>query len=84
MQFVQRPELFADFPTLRFIIPHGGGAVPYHWGRYRGMNLDLGRPELDELVMRNVWFDTCVYHQPGMRAAVRRHSDRTTCCSRPR
>ena len=66
MQFVQRPQLFSDFPTLRFIIPHGGGAVPYHWGRYRGMNLDMGRPELTELVMRNVWFDTCVYHQPGM------------------
>jgi 4-oxalmesaconate hydratase len=29
-------RLFSDFPTLRFIIPHGGGAVPYHWGRYRG------------------------------------------------
>jgi 4-oxalmesaconate hydratase len=66
MQFVQRPQLFQDFPTLRFIIPHGGGAVPYHWGRYRGMNLDMGRPELTELVMRNVWFDTCVYHQPGI------------------
>jgi 4-oxalmesaconate hydratase len=24
-------------PTLRFVIPHGGGAVPYHWGRYRGL-----------------------------------------------
>jgi len=40
--------------------------VPYHWGRYRGMNLDMGRPELTELVMKNVWFDTCVYHQPGI------------------
>jgi 4-oxalmesaconate hydratase len=30
------------------------------------MNLDLGRPELDELVMGNIWFDTCVYHQPGI------------------
>jgi len=30
-------DLFADFPELRFIIPHGGGAVPYHWGRYRGL-----------------------------------------------
>jgi 4-oxalmesaconate hydratase len=66
MQFVQTPQLFRDFPGLRFIIPHGGGAVPYHWGRYRGMNLDLGRPELSQLVMQNVWFDTCVYHQPGM------------------
>ncbi|MEK8169420.1 amidohydrolase family protein [Streptomyces sp. M19] len=35
MQLCQS-ELFKDFPTLRLIIPHGGGAVPYHWGRYRG------------------------------------------------
>ncbi|MBV8085825.1 MAG: amidohydrolase [Chloroflexi bacterium] len=66
MQFMQEPKLFKDFPTLKFIVPHGGGAVPYHWGRYRGMNLDMGRPELTELLMGNVWFDTCVYHQPGM------------------
>jgi 4-oxalmesaconate hydratase len=66
MQLVQTPQIFKDFPTLRFIIPHGGGAVPYHWGRYRGLNLDMGRPELRELVMNNVWFDTCVYHQPGI------------------
>ena len=36
MQFLQS-DLFKDFPTLKFIIPHGGGAVPYHWGRYRGL-----------------------------------------------
>jgi len=36
MQLVQRPQIFKDFPTLKLIIPHGGGAVPYHWGRYRG------------------------------------------------
>ncbi len=30
-------DLFRDFPTLRFIIPHGGGAAPYHWGRFRGL-----------------------------------------------
>ena len=35
MQFIQG-DLFADFPDLRLVIPHGGGAVPYHWGRYRG------------------------------------------------
>ena len=34
MQLVQG-DLFSDFPDLRFIIPHGGGAIPYHWGRYR-------------------------------------------------
>ncbi len=65
MQFVQG-DLFADFPDLRLVIPHGGGAVPYHWGRYRGLADMLKRPPLAEHVMRNVFFDTCVYHQPGI------------------
>jgi 4-oxalmesaconate hydratase len=65
MQFIQG-DLFRDFPTLRFIVPHGGGAVPYHWGRYRGLAQDMKRPPLAELVMKNVYFDTCVYHQPGI------------------
>jgi len=65
MQFLQG-DLFADFPTLRFVIPHGGGAVPYHWGRYRGLADMLKRPPLVEHVMGNVFFDTCVYHQAGI------------------
>jgi 4-oxalmesaconate hydratase len=59
-------HLFADFPTLRFVIPHGGGAVPYHWGRYRGLADMLKKPALSEHLMHNVYFDTCVYHQPGI------------------
>lgn len=55
-----------DFPTIKFIIPHGGGAVPYHWGRFRGLADMLKLPSLSELVMKNVFFDTCVYHQPGI------------------
>jgi len=70
MQFIEG-DLFGDFPTLRFIIPHGGGAVPYHWGRYRGLADMLKRPALEEHVMKNVFFDTCVYHQPGIDLLVR-------------
>jgi 4-oxalmesaconate hydratase len=65
MQLIQG-DLFRDFPALRLIIPHGGGAVPYHWGRYRGLADMLKRPDLATHVMNNVWFDTCVYHQPGI------------------
>jgi len=65
MQFLTA-DLFKDFPSIRFIIPHGGGAVPYHWGRYRGLAQDLKRPPLDEMIRGNVFFDTCVYHQPGI------------------
>ncbi len=65
MQFIEG-DLFRDFPNLRFVIPHGGGAVPYHWGRYRGLADMLKRPPLARHVMQNVYFDTCVYHQPGI------------------
>jgi len=57
--------IFHDFPTLKFIIPHGGGAVPYHWGRFRGLAQVLKRPLLTEHLLHNVFFDTCVYHLPG-------------------
>ena len=70
MQFLEG-DLFKDFPTLRIIIPHGGGAVPYHWGRYRGLADMLKRPPLREHVMKNVFFDTCVYHQPGIDLLVK-------------
>jgi 4-oxalmesaconate hydratase len=65
MQLV-RGDLFSDFPDLRLVIPHGGGAVPYHWGRFQGLAERMGRPPLAEHVMRNVFFDTCVYHQAGI------------------
>lgn len=65
MQLVQG-DLFRDFPSLTLVIPHGGGAVPYHWGRYRGLADMLNKPSLKEHLLNNVCFDTCVYHQPGI------------------
>ncbi len=65
MQFLTS-KLFDDFPTIKFLIPHGGGAAPYHWGRYRGLAQDNNWKPLDESILKNVWFDTCVYHQPGI------------------
>ena len=65
MQLVQG-NLFGKLPELRLVIPHGGGAVPYHWGRYRGLADMLKQPPVESNVMGNVYFDTCVYHQPGI------------------
>jgi 4-oxalmesaconate hydratase len=70
MQLLQA-DLFKDFPTLKLIIPHGGGAVPFHWGRYRGLAQDLKRPPLEEMMLNNVYFDTCVYHLPGIELLTR-------------
>jgi 4-oxalmesaconate hydratase len=40
--------------------------VPYHWGRYRGLAQDMNKPLLSEHLLKNVFFDTCVYHQAGI------------------
>lgn len=59
-------NVFKDFPELKIIIPHGGGAVPYHWGRFRGLMQDKGYAPLEESALNNIYFDTCVYHQQGI------------------
>ena len=64
-QQLMMSDVFKDFPELKIIIPHGGGAVPYHWGRFRGMAQDQGF-DLAERVLNNIYFDTCVYHQRGI------------------
>lgn len=65
MQLMQS-TVCQDFPEIKFIIPHGGGAIPYHWGRFRGLADMLKLPPLNESLMNNVYFDTCVYHQKGI------------------
>jgi len=65
-QQLMMSDVFKDFPALKIIIPHGGGAVPYHWGRFRGLAQDAGLAPLEELVLKNIYFDTCVYHQRGI------------------
>jgi 4-oxalmesaconate hydratase len=68
---VLNSDLFTRFPKLRFVIPHGGGCVPYHWGRYRGLAIRMGLRPLEESVLKNVYFDTCVYHQAGIDTLTR-------------
>jgi 4-oxalmesaconate hydratase len=79
-------RIFDRFPTMRWVVPHGGGAVPYHWGRFKGMAEDSaaraarGQSHVSGIssgseaetyatvgeLMNNIYFDTCVYHQPGI------------------
>jgi 4-oxalmesaconate hydratase len=75
MQFLTS-DLFKDFPTLRFVIPHGGGAVPFHWGRYRGLAQDMKRPPLEELLLKVVPVDNILFGSE-MVGAVRGIDPRT-------
>lgn len=64
--YMMAKTLFKDFPELKLIIPHGGGAVPYHWGRFRGLADMMKLPNLNEIIREHIYFDTCVYHQEGI------------------
>ena len=80
MQLIQG-DLFSDFPTLRFVIPHGGGAVAVPLGSLSRSRRQAGpSTALGEHVMKNVFFDTCVYHQAGI-DLLHRVIDSTTSSS---
>jgi 4-oxalmesaconate hydratase len=62
-----RSTVFDDFPKLKIIVAHGGGAVPFQIGRWRAQYAglkELGKANesqsFDER-LRRLWFDTCVY-----------------------
>jgi 4-oxalmesaconate hydratase len=64
MQLLQG-DLFKDFPEpeVRDSPRRRGRAVP--WGRYRA-RAGQKKPALGEHLLKNVFFDTCVYHYPGI------------------
>ncbi len=57
--------VFQDFPTLRLIVSHGGGAIPYQIGRYRAMWIRRGKEPFDT-ALRRLYFDTCLYSKDAL------------------
>lgn len=63
-------EVFARFPTLKLIVAHGGGSIPYQIGRWRAARLHpvlrqgQGSAESFDEAIRRLWFDT-VLHNPA-------------------
>lgn len=58
-------RVFEDFPNLKLIFPHGGGAIPYHMGRFRAWSIRRGETYFDEQ-LRRVYFDTTTYDQNAL------------------
>jgi len=71
-------DLFKDFPTLKLIIPHGGGAGRSTGAATAASRSTTRRPPLDELMRTTCGSTPAVYHQPGVRSphqggAARQH-----------
>jgi OH-DDVA meta-cleavage compound hydrolase len=67
-----RSRVFKDFPDLKIVVSHGGGAIPYQFGRFQAPSLRAGRagePFIDSL--RRLYFDTVLYSAEGLRTLIK-------------
>ena len=71
---VLNSQVFTDFPTLKLVVAHGGGAIPYQIGRFMAGRYPSRRniareafPESEyfENVVRKLYYDTCLYTREG-------------------
>jgi 4-oxalmesaconate hydratase len=63
-------DVFDRFPALKIVISHGGGAVPYHAGRFRSLRLMHGREDFD-VALRRLWYDTCLWSPEAFELLVK-------------
>lgn len=63
-------SVFTDFPTLKIVVSHGGGAIPYQLGRFEASSLRR-RPERFSDSLRRLWFDTVLYSRDALELLIR-------------
>jgi predicted TIM-barrel fold metal-dependent hydrolase len=71
-----RSDVFERYPTLRFMISHGGGSVPYQLGRWQAERLlpllgGSAESERFEVSLRRFWFDSVLHHPPALELLLR-------------
>ncbi|MBO0838692.1 MAG: amidohydrolase, partial [Actinobacteria bacterium] len=57
-------KVLDDFPTLRIVVSHGGGAIPYQLGRFEAATLRSSQRFSER--MRRLFFDTVLYTRPAL------------------
>jgi 4-oxalmesaconate hydratase len=63
-------KVFDDFPTLKLVVSHGGGAIPYQMGRFRAWATRRQQRDFDEQI-RRLYFDTCNYSTEALEFQLR-------------
>ena len=58
-------KVFEKFPNLKLVVPHGGGAIPYHMGRFRAWSVRTGGESFDNKLKR-LHFDTTTYDKDAL------------------
>jgi OH-DDVA meta-cleavage compound hydrolase len=58
-------NVFKDFPTLKILVSHGGGAIPYQWARFEAGALRRGTERFSDR-MRCLYYDTVLYNKESL------------------
>jgi predicted TIM-barrel fold metal-dependent hydrolase len=63
-------NVFRDFPDLKIVVSHGGGAIPYQVGRFQSSS--MRRPEGQRFMdgLKKMYFDTVLYSESALRLCV--------------
>jgi 4-oxalmesaconate hydratase len=64
-------RVYDDFPKLKLIIPHGGGAVPYQFNRHRALHYREKRRPFEEMV-KHIYFDMAIYDKESMELLIKK------------
>ena len=62
-------NVFKDFPQLKVLVSHGGGAMPYQIGRFESGSARRGESFLEG--MRKLYYDTVLYSEEALRLLIK-------------
>ena len=63
-------DVLDDFPSLKIVVSHGGGAIPYQLGRFEAGSLSSGAKRSFAEGMRKLYYDTVLYTEGAMRLLI--------------
>jgi 4-oxalmesaconate hydratase len=59
-------KVFELYPTLKIVVAHGGGAIPYQMGRFRSWSARKGEAVSFDDQLKQLYFDTCNYSKDAI------------------
>jgi len=64
-------NVFKDFPDLKIVVSHGGGAIPYQLGRFEAPSLRRPDGQRFSERLRHLYFDTVLYTQEAVALLIK-------------
>ena len=63
-------DVLDDFPNLKIVVSHGGGAMPYQLGRFEANSYNPGHKHRFLEGMRKLYYDTVLYTEGALRLLI--------------